>query len=551
MTDAVARAWRVVEREGERLAGVTLRELFERDPERFASLSFRHEDLLVDVSKEKIDRAALDALFALAEAVDLPARRDDLFSGRRVNATECRAALHMALRDGTDPDVAVDGAAIRPEVEAVRERFLAFAEAVRSGGYGARNGEPFTDVVHIGIGGSRLGPEMVVRALRPDHDGPRVHFVSNVDGADFADAVARLDPARTLVLVASKTFTTLETMANARSARGWLEAALGHGAGDHLAAISSNVVAATGFGIDRDRVFGFRDWVGGRYSIWSAVGLPVAIAIGEARFREFLAGAAAMDRHFREAPLERNLPVLMGLLSAWRRNAMGWPTVALIPYDQRLARFPAYVQQLAMESNGKRVAGDGAPAPRPTAPVVWGEAGTNAQHSFFQLLHQGTDVVPVEFVVAAQARDGSGSGNGNGADHHRLLVANCLAQGQALAFGRTSEEARRELAAAGVTGPDAERLVPHRTFPGDRPSTTVVHRRLDARALGRLVALYEHRVFVEGVVWGVNSFDQWGVELGKALAERLGPALAGSPLPAGTDSSTAGLVDRLRRHASE
>ena len=551
MTDAMARAWRVVEREGERLAGVTLRELFERDPERFASLSFRHEDLLVDVSKEKIDRAALDALFALAEAVELPARRDDLFSGRRVNATEGRAALHMALRDATDPDVAVDGAAIRPEVEAVRERFLAFAEAVRSGGYGARNGEPFTDVVHIGIGGSHLGPEMAVRALRPDHDGPRVHFVSNVDGADFADAVARLDPARTLVLVASKTFTTLETMANARSARGWLEAALGRRTGDHMAAISSNVEAAAGFGIDQDRVFGFRDWVGGRYSLWSAVGLPVAIATGGARFRALLAGAAAMDRHFREAPLERNLPVLMGLLSAWRRNAMGWPTVALIPYDQRLERFPAYVQQLAMESNGKRVAGDGSPAPRPTAPVVWGEAGTNAQHSFFQLLHQGTDVVPVEFVVAAKARDGTGSGNGNGADHHRLLVANCLAQGQALAFGRTSEEARRELDSAGVTGPDAERLVPHRTFPGDRPSTTVVHRRLDARALGRLVALYEHRVFVEGVVWGVNSFDQWGVELGKALAERLGPALAGSPLPAGTDSSTAGLVDRLRRHASE
>ena len=547
MTDAVARAWRVVEREGERLAGVTLRELFERDPERFASLSFRHEDLLVDVSKEKIDRAALDALFALAEAVELPARRDDLFSGRRVNATEGRAALHMALRDGTDPDVAVDGAAIRPEVEAVRERFLTFAEAVRSGGYGARNGEPFTDVVHIGIGGSHLGPEMAVRALRPDHDGPRVHFVSNVDGADFADTVARLDPARTIVLVASKTFTTLETMANARSARGWLEAALGHGAGNHLAAISSNVVAATGFGIDRDRVFGFRDWVGGRYSIWSAVGLPVAIAIGEARFRELLAGAAAMDRHFREAPLERNLPVLMGLLSAWRRNAMGWPTVALIPYDQRLARFPAYVQQLAMESNGKRVAGDGTPAPRPTAPVVWGEAGTNAQHSFFQLLHQGTDVVPVEFVVAAQARDGSGSG----ADHHRLLVANCLAQGQALAFGRAPAEVRSEMRAAGADADVAERLVPHRSFPGDRPSTTIAHRRLDAHALGRLVALYEHRVFVEGILWGINSFDQWGVELGKTLAERLHPALEGGAMPAGTDSSTAGLLDRLRRPASE
>ena len=544
MTDAVARAWRAVEREGERLRALSLRTLFERNPERFASFSFRHEDLLVDLSKEKIDRPALDALLALAEAVELPARRDDLFSGQRVNATEGRAALHMALRDGTDPDVAVDGATVRPEVEAVRERFLAFAEAVRSGRYGARGGGPFTDVLHIGIGGSHLGPEMAVRALRPDHDGPRVHFVSNVDGADLGDAVARLDPARTLVLVASKTFTTLETMTNARSARGWLEAALGPRAGDHMAAISSNVEAAAGFGIDQDRVFGFRDWVGGRYSIWSAVGLPVAIAIGGARFRELLAGAAAMDRHFREAPLERNLPVLMGLLSAWRRNAMGWPSVALIPYDQRLERFPAYVQQLAMESNGKRVAGDGTPAPRPTAPIVWGEPGTNAQHSFFQLLHQGTDVVPVEFVVAAQARDGSG------ADHHRLLVANCLAQGQALAFGRTPEEARRELTAAGVAAPDAERLVPHRSFPGDRPSTTIAHRRLDAHALGRLVALYEHRVFVEGVVWGVNSFDQWGVELGKTLAERLHPALEGGAMPAGTHSSTAGLLHHLRGAAN-
>ena len=448
----------------------------------------------------------------------------------------------MALRGGTDEDAAVGGVAVRPEVEAVRESFLGFAEDVRSGRHGARDGGPFTDVVHIGIGGSHLGPEMAVRALRPDHDGPRIHFVSNVDGADLADTVAPLEPARTLVLVASKTFTTLETMTNARSARRWLEAALAERAGDHMAAISSNVEAAAAFGIEPDRVFGFRDWVGGRYSLWSAIGLPIAIAVGAGRFRALLAGAASMDRHFRTAPLESNLPVLMGLLSAWRRNAMGWPSVALIPYDQRLERFPAYVQQLAMESNGKRVAGDGTPVPRPTAPVVWGEPGTNAQHSFFQLLHQGTDVVPVEFVVAAQARDGPGSG----ADHHRLLVANCLAQGQALAFGRTPEEVRNEMRAAGADDDVAERLVPHRSFPGDRPSTTIAHRRLDAHALGRLVALYEHRVFVEAVLWDINPFDQWGVELGKTLAERLHPALDGGAMPAGTDSSTAGLLRRLR-----
>ena len=541
MTDAVARAWRAVEREGERLGRLSLRQLFEHDPERFASFSFGHEDLLVDLSKEKIDRGALDTLLALARASGLPARREALFTGEQVNSTEGRAALHMALRGGTDEDVAIDGVAVRPEVEAVRESFLGFAEDVRSGRHGARDGGPFTDVVHIGIGGSHLGPEMAVRALRPDHDGPPIHFVSNVDGADLADTVAPLDPSRTLVLVASKTLTTLETMTNARSARRWLEAALADRAGDHMAAVSSNVEAAAAFGIEPDRVFGFRDWVGGRYSLWSAIGLPLAIAVGAGRFRELLAGAASMDRHFRTAPLESNLPVLTGLVSVWRRNVMGWPSVALIPYDQRLERLPAYIQQLSMESNGKGVARGGAPAARSTAPVVWGEPGTNAQHSFFQLLHQGTDVVPVEFIVAAEDRNGIDTG------HHRLLVASCLAQGQALAFGRTAEEARGEMDAAGVAGADAERLVPHRTFPGDRPSTTIVHRRLDARSLGRLVALYEHRVFVEAVLWDVNPFDQWGVELGKELAERLRPALEGGRLPAGTDASTSGLVDHLRR----
>ena len=544
-SDAAGAAWRAVEREGERLRALSLRTLFARAPERFAAFSFRHEDLLVDLSKEKVDRPALDSLLALADAADLPAWREALFRGERVNTTEGRAALHMALRGGADPDASVDGAPVLPEAEAVRERFLAFAGDVRSGRYGAAGGGPFTDVVHLGIGGSHLGPEMAVRALRPDHDGPRVHFVSNVDGSDLADTTAGIDPRRTLVLVASKTFTTLETMTNARSARRWLEGAIADRAGAHMAAISTNVEAAAGFGIEGERVFGFRDWVGGRYSLWSAIGLPVAIAVGPERFRELLAGAAAMDRHFREAPLERNLPVLLGLVSVWRRNVMGWPSAALVPYDQRLARLPAYVQQLAMESNGKRVTRDGAPAARATAPVVWGEPGTNAQHSFFQLLHQGTDVVPVEFIVAAEAR------NGAGGEHHRLLAASCLAQGQALAFGRTREEARRGLAAAGAADHDTDRLAAHRSFPGDRPSTTIAHRRLDPRSLGRLIALYEHRVFVESVLWGINPFDQWGVELGKELAERLRPALAGGPLPPGTDSSTAGLVAHLRRPAAD
>ncbi|MCY4453760.1 MAG: glucose-6-phosphate isomerase [Immundisolibacterales bacterium] len=538
MSDSVSRAWARVEREGERLRTLSLRVLFERDPERFASLSFGHEDLLVDLSREKIDRPALAALSALAEAAGLPERRDALFAGERINSTEDRAVLHMALRDGADARLVVDGIDVHREVEATRDRFLAFAEGVRSGSFAARDGGPFTDVVHIGIGGSHLGPEMAVRALRPDHDGPHVHFVANVDGADLADATARLDPTRTLVLVASKTFTTLETMTNARSARGWLAVAHGDHAGEHMAAISSNVEAAAAFGIEAERVFGFRDWVGGRYSLWSAIGLPVAIAVGAERFRDLLAGAAALDHHFRSAPLDRNLPVLMALVSVWRRNVMGWPSVALIPYDQRLERLPAYVQQLAMESNGKTITREGHPATRATAPVVWGEPGTNAQHSFFQLLHQGTDVVPVDFIVAAQARNGSGAG------HHRLLVASCLAQAQALAFGRTPSEVRGEMAAAGAADVG---LVAHRSFAGDRPSTTIAHGRLDPRSLGRLIALFEHRAFVEGVLWDVNSFDQWGVELGKSLADRLHPALAGGPLPSGTDSSTAGLLRHLRR----
>ena len=544
MSDALSEAWGAVAREGERLRRLPLRDSFARDPARFASFSFAFGDLLVDFSKEKIDRAALSALLALAEAADLPARRDAMFAGERINATEDRAVLHAALRGGTDEDVTVDGSRVAPEVAAERERFLAFAEAVRSGRRAALDGRPFTDVVHLGIGGSHLGPEMVVRALRPDHDGPRVYFVSNVDGADFADTASGLDPARTLVLVASKTFTTEETMTNARSARAWLEAALGSRVEAHLTAISSNVEAAGAFGVEPGRVFGFRDWVGGRYSLWSAIGLPIAIAIGAERFRTLLAGAAAMDAHFRTAPPDRNLPVLMGLVAVWRRNVMGCPTVALIPYDQRLARFPAFVQQLEMESNGKRVTREGRSAARPTAPVVWGEPGTNAQHSFFQLLHQGTDVVPVDFIVAAEGRS-------DDADPHRLLIANCLAQGQALAFGRTREEARQEMRASGVDDATAARLAPHRTFPGDRPSTTIVHRRLDARSLGRLVALYEHRVFVEGILWGVNSFDQWGVELGKKLAGRLRTALEDGPLPDRIDSSTAGLLRHLARPPSE
>ena len=515
-----------------RLKATPLRALFEDDPDRFARFSFRVDDLLVDCSKEKIDGQALDALVAVARAAGVEAARDAMVSGAHWNLTEDRAVLHMALRGGAEAPGGDD-------VSGTLDRFLAFAEDVRSGRYGARNG-PFTDIINIGIGGSDLGPAMAARALEPDRDGPRLHFVSNVDSGHLADTVKALDPARTLVIVASKTFTTMETMMNARSARDWLRAAVGDEAGRHMAAVSTNIDGAAEFGIEASRVFGFWDWVGGRYSIWSAIGLPVAIGIGAANFRAFLDGAASMDRHFRETPLEQNLPVLLALIGIWRRNAMGWPTVALIPYDQRLSRFPAYVQQLDMESNGKRTARDGSPVQTPTGPVIWGEPGTNAQHSFFQLLHQGTDVVPVDFIAAATSRDGA-------SDHHTALLANCLAQGQALAFGRTEDEVRAQM--AGSDPAEIDRLAPHRTFPGDRPSTTILHRQLDPFALGRLIALFEHKVFVQGVIWDIDSFDQWGVELGKVLATDLLPLLNGEAGP-DVDASTAGLMSALREFSA-
>jgi glucose-6-phosphate isomerase len=436
------------------------------------------DDLTLDFAKEKIDTAALDALLALAPRVS--AARDAMAAGAPVNSTEGRPALHMALRGSVAPDV--PGVA---DIAGTRARFLDFAERVRQGGY-TLAGRRITDVINIGIGGSDLGPAMAVRALAADADGPRVHFLSNVDGAHAADITRHLDPATTLAIVASKTFTTIETMTNARTVKAWLEHGTGGAADAHLVAVSTNLEACAAFGIPPERVFGFWDWVGGRYSLWGAIGLPVAMAVGRHGFEAMLAGAASMDAHFLTAPPERNLPLLMGLLAVWRRSCLGLPSVALIPYDQRLERFAAYVQQLDMESLGKRVTAEGAPVRGPTGALIWGEPGTNAQHSFFQLLHQGTDVIPVEFILAAEAREGAGP-------HHTQLIANCLAQSAALAFGLTEGEVRAEMAAAGKPAAEIDRLAPHRTFPGDRPSTTLLHRRLDAFSLGRLVALYEHK----------------------------------------------------------
>jgi glucose-6-phosphate isomerase len=514
-----------------RLKGITLRALFSGDPGRATRLTVSLDDLTVDFSKEKIDHAALQALLSLAEASGVADWRDRMAAGEPVNGTEGRAALHMALRGSVAPPVAgVD------EVAAVRDRFLAFAESVRSGTY-APAGKPITDVVNIGIGGSDLGPVMAVRALAADADGPRLHFISNVDGAHAADVLRGLDPETTLAIVASKTFTTIETMTNAQTVKAWLERAVGEKAGGHLVAVSTNLDGCAAYGIPPERVFGFWDWVGGRYSLWGAIGLPIAMAVGRAGFEALLAGAAAMDRHFLSAPPAENLPILMGLIAVWRRNGLGLPSVALIPYDQRLERFPAYVQQLDMESLGKRVARDGTALPRQSGALIWGEPGTNAQHSFFQLLHQGADVIPVDFILAAEAREGPGP-------HHTQLVANCLAQSAALAFGLTEDEVRAEMQAAGKTQAEIDRLAPHRTFPGDRPSTTLLHRRLDPFSLGRLIALYEHKVFVQAAVWGLNPFDQWGVELGKVLAKSLAPAVEAGQ-SSDFDASTRALLGHI------
>ncbi len=534
MTDT-DNAWNHVAAQAQRLKPMHLRELFKGDPRRFERFSRSGAGLTVDFSKEKIDEGAFDALMRLAEAADVAGRRDAMFGGEAINLTEGRAVLHVAARD---PDGAYDAPGA-DEVGAALDRFLAFAEDVRAGRATASDGEPFTDVVSIGIGGSDLGPVMATRALVPCADGPRVHYVSNVDGSHFADVSRGLDPARTLVVVQSKTFTTQETMTNAATARAWLARAVGEAeANAHLAAVSTNLEATADFGVDPARVFGFWDWIGGRYSLWSAIGLPLAIAIGADDFRAFLGGARDMDTHFREAEPGDNLPMLMGLLGVWRRNAMGCASVAVIPYDERLARLPAYLQQLTMESNGKRVTRGGEPVVHDTCPVVWGEPGTNAQHSFFQLLHQGTDVIPVDFLLAADAHETEG-------DHHAKLTANCLAQSKALAFGKTEDDVRAEMAAGGEAKARIDILAPHRTFPGDRPSTTILYPRLDPATLGALVALYEHKTFVEAAIWDINAFDQWGVELGKALAQSLLPVVKGEAEAGSEDASTAGLLDML------
>jgi glucose-6-phosphate isomerase len=516
---------------------------FAADPRRFATMHVALDDLLFDYSKQRLTKAALAELVALAKAAGVAEKRDAMFRGDLINTTEHRAALHTALRNLSGGPVMVEGRDVMPEIKAEREKVAAFANDVREGRLRGALGQPMTDVVNIGIGGSDLGPAMATKALSP-YAAPllRSHFVSNVDGADIADTLRGLDPSRTLFIISSKTFTTQETMTNAASARAWIAGALGEAAvADHFAAVSTKLDKVAEFGIEGGRVFGFWDWVGGRYSIWSSIGLPLVIAIGPEQFEEFLAGGEDIDKHFRAAPMTENIPMLMGLISVWNRNILGHASQAVIPYDQRLSRFPAYLQQLQMESNGKSVTLDGAPAPDATGAVVWGEPGTNGQHAFFQLLHQGTEIVPTDFLVAAQPTNAD-------AHHHDLLIANCLAQGEALMRGRTTAQAEAINRGFGLSPEEAARLAPHKTFSGSRPSSTFLYAKLTPRMLGRLIALYEHKVFVEAAIWGINPFDQWGVELGKELASRLAPIVSDVGADVSKlDASTAGLITHLRK----
>jgi glucose-6-phosphate isomerase len=499
-------------------AAPTLNSLFANDPSRFEKFSASQSDLLLDYSKTNLTEETRTHLLNLAAESHVAEKRDAMFAGEKINTTENRAVLHTALRNTSNTPVLVDGVDVMPEVNKTLAALYKFADTIRAD-------KTITDVINIGIGGSDLGPAMVTLALAPYHDGPRLHFVSNVDAAHLADTIKTLNPENTLVIVASKTFTTIETMTNAHSARKWIADALGEAAvKDHFAAVSTALDKVAAFDISPEKIFGFWDWVGGRYSVWSAIGLPVIIAIGPENFKKFLAGAHEMDTHFRTAAPEKNLPILMGLIGIWHRDICNFPARAILPYDQRLARFPAYLQQLDMESNGKRVTKSGAQVTHPTGPLVWGEPGTNGQHAFYQLIHQGTDIMPCEFLIAANGHEPAMR------EHHDLLIANCLAQSEALMKGRTLEQAGGN---------------PHRVFPGNRPSITLAYTQLDPHTLGRLIALYEHRVFVEAAIWDINAFDQWGVELGKELATNLLPIVTGAKPAANLDSSTAGLLAHL------
>ncbi len=534
-----SKTWQTLTQHAGRLRTVHLRDLFAADPGRFGRFSVEHDGLLFDFSKQRLTQEVLSALLGLWWAADVPGWVTRLRAGEAINHTEGRAVLHHALRHQGSRPILANGHDVMPLVRAVLEQMRRFCQAIHSGDWRGATGEKILDVVNIGIGGSDLGPRMATQALAA-HRLPHinVHYVSNLDGAHLATTLERLSPRTTLFVIASKTFTTQETMQNAASARRWLAEALGEAAvRRHFVAVSTNLAEVAKFGIDPDNAFAFWDWVGGRFSVWSAIGLPLALSIGFDNFQRFLAGGAAMDAHFFEAPAERNLPFLLAALDVWNTDFLGAETRACLPYSQSLELLPRYLQQLEMESNGKRAGRDGQDVGCPTSPVLWGEAGTNGQHAFYQLIHQGGRLIPCDFLVCREA-DYPLPG------HHEKLLANCFAQSEALMRGKTAEEVRTEMEAAHVPADVIARLLPYKVFPGNQPSTTILLPRLDPFELGRLIALFEHKTFVLGCIWNLNSFDQWGVEYGKQLANRLLPIIEGRAAADGLDSSTAGLIAR-------
>ena len=535
--------WRALQQHQIDMASVHMRDLFAADPHRFAKYALRLGDILFDYSKNRITAETLALLLALPEQANLAGQIEAMFTGAKINTTEDRAVLHIALRNRSNRPIMVDGHDVMPDVNRVLDQMRVFSEAVRSGAWRGYTGERITDVVNIGIGGSDLGPKMVVRALTPYvQAGLHFHFVSNVDGTDISETLKAVNPATTLFLIASKTFTTQETMANAHSARHWfLAAAQDESAvARHFAAMSTNTEAVTAFGIDPANMFEFWDWVGGRYSLWSAIGLSIALAVGMNRFEELLAGAYEVDQHFRQTPFAGNIPVIMALLGIWYNDFFDAQSHAILPYDQYLALFPAYFQQGDMESNGKSVRKDNAWVDYSTGPIIWGEPGTNGQHAFYQLIHQGTKLIPADFLAPAQSQNPLG-------EHHTLLISNFLAQTEALMRGKTGEEVRAELVAQGVSGDRLELLVRAKTFGGNRPTNSLLFKKLTPHTLGMLIALYEHKIFTQGIIWQINSFDQMGVELGKQLAKSIWPELRDDKPVETHDSSTNGLINAYKQ----
>ncbi len=539
-----SKVWKALERHYEQIRNKHMRDFFAEDACRFEKFSMRFQDILLDFSKNRLTEETMKLLFDLARQAELESWRDKMFRGEKINMTESRSVLHIALRNRSNRPIVVDGENVMPAVNAVLGQMRSFVESVHSGAWRGYSGKPISDVVNIGIGGSDLGPVMVTEALKPYQIAKlQVHFVSNVDSSDISEKLKRLDPETTLFVIASKSFTTQETSVNAETAKGWLlERSKSPAAvAKHFVALSTNAKKVVEFGIDPKNMFEFWDWVGGRYSLWSAIGLSIALAVGMEHFEELLAGAHEMDEHFRTAPLEKNLPVTLALLGIWYNNFFKAETYAILPYDQYLHRFPAYLQQGDMESNGKRITRKGETVDYQTGPVIWGEPGTNGQHAFFQLLHQGTKLIPADFLAPIQTQNPVG-------EHHSILLSNFFAQTEALMKGKSERQARAELEASGLPRAEVEKLLPHKVFPGNKPTNSILFKKLTPRTLGSLIAMYEHKIFVQGIIWNINSFDQWGVELGKVLAKAILPELKTSGEAVSHDASTNGLINYYRKN---